>query len=55
MADCGLPDVISGDAAISACEKGPQVRQALCVFLAVKHRTAELPDVFSYYVAISAW
>ena len=41
------------NAAISACEKGLQGRQAFCVS-AVMHQTAVMPDVISYNAAISA-
>ena len=48
-----LPDVITGGAAISACEKGLQGQQALCVW-AVTHRTAGMHVVISYNAAVSA-
>ena len=51
--DIGLPDVISGNAAISASEKGLQGQRVLRV-LAAMHQTAVMPDVISYNAAISA-
>ena len=48
-----VPDVISYNAAISACEKGQQWQQALSV-LAEMQQTAVLPYVISYNAAISA-
>ena len=48
-----VPVVISYNAAISACEKGPQWQQALSVLAAVQ-KTAVLPCVISYNAAISA-
>ena len=48
-----LPNVISYNAVVSACEKGQQGQQALGL-LAVMQRTAVLPNVISYSAAISA-
>ena len=42
-----MPNVISYNAAISACEKGKQRQQALGL-LALMQQTAFLPDVISY-------
>ena len=47
------PDVITYDAAISACAKGEQWQQAFGL-LEVVQQAAALPTVFSYNSAISA-
>ena len=48
-----LPDVITYNAAISACEKSEQWQQALGV-LAEKRKISMLLDVITYSSAISA-
>ena len=48
-----LPDVITYNAAISACEKGEQWQQVLRI-LAEMRSVSVLPDVITYNAAISA-
>ena len=48
-----LPNIISYDAAISACEMGRQGQQALGLWGGVA-AAAVVPDVISYNAAISA-
>merc|ERR1712107_455006 len=47
-----LPDVITYNAAISACEKGQQPQQALQLLDQMQHRGL-LPDIITYSVAVN--
>jgi len=49
-----LPDVITYNAVISACEKGRQPEQALKVFQALQ-RQRTLPDIITYDAVVSAY
>merc|ERR1711904_202411 len=55
MRECGVtPDVISFNAAISACEKGGQWEQALALLDKMRKNGVTPPDVISFNAAISA-
>ena len=48
-----MPDVITYNAALSACEKGQKPRQALLLLQELQFRGLQ-PDVITYSAAISA-
>ena len=49
-----MPDVITHNAAGSACEKGPKAKGALEGFQAMRSRR-RMPDGITHNAAISAW